>query len=279
MGRHRGVCYHSWMLNVLQHIAMNIHTPNEQREQCPKQALNPIEVQGWLSLEQAMEARHSVRHYIHKPLSPTIVEILQSKIEECNRQGNLHIQLVMNERKAFTNVYGYGKFKGVENYFVMVGRKAADLDERVGYYGEQLVLLAQQLGLNTCWAGLSYHKVKGAYTVNKGEKLVCMIALGYGQTQGVARKSKTETEVSNVSDDTPAWFRNGVRAALLAPTAINQQKFSFEYMKPLDDTIPRVKAKGGFSIVGYTQMDLGIARLHFEIGAGKENFVWEDDVP
>ena len=64
------------------------------------------------------------------------------------------------------------------------------------------------------------------------------------------------------------------KAALLAPTAINQQKFSFEYIQPHGDNIHKVKANKGFSMVGYTQMDLGIAKLHFEIGAGKENFEW-----
>lgn len=82
----------------------------------------------------------------------------------------------------------YGKFHGVENYLVMAGQKDDDLDERIGYYGEQLVLLAQALGLNTCWAGLSYRKVNEAYKIEKGEKLTCMIALGYGETQGVSHQ-------------------------------------------------------------------------------------------
>lgn len=30
-----------------------------------------------------------------------------------------------------------------------------------------------------------------------------------------------------------------------------------------------------YTLMGYTQLDLGIAKLHFEIGAGKENFEWE----
>ena len=161
-----------------------------------------------MTLLEAIEARHSVRRYIHKPLSQEIIDILQAKIDECNRLGNLHIQLVTNETKAFSGLFAYGKFSGVENYFVMIGRKAPDLDERIGYYGEQLVLLAQQLGLNTCWAGLSYRKVSTAYKVDTGEELSCMIALGYGETQGVTHKMKTEKEVSNVSESSPEWFKN-----------------------------------------------------------------------
>ena len=79
--------------------------------------------------------------------------------------------------------------------------------------------------------------------------------------------------MSNASDVTPSWFRKGVEAALLAPTAVNQQKFSFEYVG-MKNGHYLVHVKKGFSIIGYTQMDLGIAKYHFEIGAGKDNFDW-----
>lgn len=229
-----------------------------------------------MNLEEAIKQRHSVRKYIHAPLPTEIIEAIQKKIDECNVKGQLHIQLVTNETRAFTGIFSYGKFFGVENYLVMVGKKADDLDERIGYYGEKLVLLAQTLGLNTCWVGLSYRKVSKAYSVDADEKLVCMISLGYGATQGVKRKSKTVEQVSNAGNDTPEWFNKGVEAALLAPTAINQQKFSF-IMLPHNESIgskPKVLAKRGFSIVGYTKLDFGIAKLHFEIGAGTENFDW-----
>lgn len=179
-----------------------------------------------MTLPEAIQSRHSVRRYIQKPLPDEIINTLQAKIDECNRLGGLHIQLVTNETKAFTGAFAYGQFSGVENYFVMVGKKEDGLDERIGYYGEQLVLLAQQLGLNTCWAGLSYRKVDGVYDVGKGEKIACMIALGYGESQGVVHKIKSVEQVSNASDITPSWFKKGNEAALLAPTAVNQQKFS-----------------------------------------------------
>lgn len=227
-----------------------------------------------LQLKEAIKTRHSVRKYISKPLEKEVVDKLQAVIDECNREGNLNIQLVTNETKAFTGIFAYGKFYGVENYLVMVGKKADDLDERIGYYGEKLVLYAQSLGLNTCWAGLSYRKVNDVYEVGKDEKLACMISLGYGENQGVQHKSKTPEQISNISSDTPEWFKNGVDAALLAPTAINQQKYSFIYDGENEDGKGKVIANKGFSMVGYTNMDLGIAKLHFEIGAGKENFIW-----
>ena len=227
-----------------------------------------------MTIQEAIEARHSVRAYKDHPLTEEVVNVLNEKIAELNKLGNLHIQLIQNEPKAFQGKLAkYGKFSGVRNYLVMAGKKADDLNERIGYYGEQLVLLAQTLGLNTCWVGLSYSKVPGTYVLEDGEKIACYIALGYGENQGVGHKVKTVEQVSNASDVTPSWFKKGVEAALLAPTAVNQQKFSFELVDRKNGR-PQVIAKKGFSMIGYTQLDLGIVKCHFEIGAGKENFEW-----
>ena len=237
-----------------------------------------------MTIQEAIEARHSVRAYKDQPLSEDIVKQLEDKIEELNHEGMLHIQLIRNEPKAFQGKLAkYGKFRNANNYIVMAGKKADDLDERIGYYGEHLVLLAQTLGLNTCWVGLSYSKVPGTYVLGEDEKIACYIAIGYGETQGVSHKIKTVEQVSrvvntfglskNTSDIPPSWFKKGVEAALLAPTAVNQQKFSFEYLG-VENNRHKIRAKKGFSMIGYTKMDLGIAKYHFEIGAGKVNFDW-----
>ncbi len=227
-----------------------------------------------MTIQEAIEARHSVRAYKDLPLSEEIVKLLEDELVKLNNEGQLHIQLICNEPKAFKGTMAkYGKFRNANNYIVMAGKKADDLDERIGYYGEHLVLLAQTLGLNTCWVGLSYSKVPGTYVLEEGEKIACYIAIGYGETQGVGHKIKTVEQVSNASDITPSWFKKGVEAALLAPTAVNQQKFSFEYVG-MSNNRHQVRAKKGFSMIGYTQMDLGIAKYHFEVGAGKVNFEW-----
>ena len=227
-----------------------------------------------MTLLEAIQARHSVRAYRNEPLAEDVVKVLEDEIVKLNSKGQLHIQLITNEPKAFQGTLAkYGKFRNANNYLVMAGKRADDLDERIGYYGEQLVLLAQTLGLNTCWVGLSYSKVPGTYVLGEDEKIACYIAIGYGETQGVSHKIKTVEQVSDASDSIPSWFRKGVEAALLAPTAVNQQKFSFEYVGEMNGR-HQVRAKKGFSLVGYTQMDLGIVKYHFEIGAGKENFEW-----
>lgn len=230
-----------------------------------------------MNMIEAIKARHSVRAYKAQSLAGDVVKQLQAKIDECNRLGQLHIQLVQNEPKAFeSRLAKYGKFSGVSNYLIMAGAKSSSLGERIGYYGEQIVLLAQTLGLNTCWVGLTYNKVAEAFTLAPGEKVACCIAIGYGQTPGVEHKIKSVEKVSNADAASPAWFRLGVEAALLAPTAINQQRFSFQLLPAVAGGKPVVKANHGFSLVGYTHIDLGIAKCHFEIGAGKDNFRWAD---
>lgn len=228
---------------------------------------------------QVIKARHAVRNYIDRPIEKEKIDELTALMDECNRRGGLHIQLITNDPKAFdSRLARYGKFSGVNNYFAMVGKKSNGLDETIGYYGEHLVLKAQALGLNTCWVGLTFKKNPDVISVADGEKLRCVIALGYGATQGVAHKVKPIEQVATIDrrlntsdaaneDGMPAWFRNGVEAALLAPTAVNQQKFKFVLKGD-----KYVHAKAGLAF--FSKVDLGIVKYHFELGAGKENFEW-----
>ena len=221
-----------------------------------------------MDMMQLIKSRHSVRQYLDKKIPDDIREKLNAFTDACNRDGNLHMQVIYDEPECFSSrMAHYGKFENANNYIAVVGRKAPDLEERCGYYGEKLVLKAQELGLNTCWVALTHGKSKA--DVASGEKEVIIIALGYGKTQGVERKSRVASDVSNLSSDSPEWFKNGVEAALLAPTAINQQKFR------LEQNGNKVTAKA--ALMGTNlKIDLGIVKCHFEIGAGADNFEWSD---
>lgn len=220
-----------------------------------------------MDILQAIKSRHSVRSYEDRAINQEEVNALNECIAECNREGDLHFQLILNEPKAFDCMMAhYGRFSGVKNYVALIGKKCDNFEEKIGYYGEKVALCAQSLGLNTCWVAMSYKKIKSAYKVDKGEKLCVVLALGYGKTQGVQHKSKTADKVSAGYDTAPEWFRKGVEYALLAPTAMNQQTFFFLY----DGNKVTAKAGAGF----YSEVDLGIAKYHFEVAAGKENFEW-----
>lgn len=220
-----------------------------------------------MDLLEAMEQRHSVRAYDPRPIESDKLAAMQAAVEACNQESGLHLQLVVNEPKAFDSAMShYGSFSGVTNYIAVVGKKGGDLEEQCGYYGERLVLEAQRVGLNTCWVGLTFKKIPDAFRVEPGEKLVCVIALGYGKTEGRFHRGKLAQDVIKHGSETADWFERGVEAALLAPTAVNQQKFTFV----LKDGVVKAKAGMGF----FSKVDLGIVKYHFEIGAGKEHVRW-----
>ena len=142
---------------------------------------------GQLTPMQAIEARHAVRSYIDEPLAPEAVEVLREAIARVNEEANLNIQLVLDEPRAFTGFKArLVNFTNVRNYLALVGPECKELDGILGYYGEQLMLLAQSLGLNSCWVGGTYKVVNRAYNVDLGQKLAAVIALGYGHHAGGA---------------------------------------------------------------------------------------------
>ena len=221
-----------------------------------------------MTLGEASQARHSVRQYIDKPIEADKLQSLRDTNDLCNREGGTHLQLITDEPLAFSksNAPMYGKFTNVRNYIAIVAHKGNEGSELAGYYGERVVLHAQTLGLNTCWVGLTFKNIKTAYTIAPGEELKAVISLGYGATQGVQhpqKKSIEDVTINKSNQSLPEWFIKGVEAALLAPTAVNQQKFAF-----ILNADQSVQAKTKFSLIGYTHLDLGIVKYHFELASG-----------
>lgn len=213
-----------------------------------------------MELLEIMRARHSVRQYLDKPIEEEKRKELNELIADINAATGMHIQILYDEPECFDSMMAhYGNFSGVKNYIALVGKRSADLEEHAGYYGEKIVLKAQELGLNTCWVAMTHGKSKAG--IGKDEKQVCIIAVGYGCTQGIAHKDKPYSEVCNCADHMPDWFAGGMEAVMLAPTAMNQQKFYFS----LTDDKVTVSTKAGF----YTKMDLGIVKYHFEAITGR----------
>lgn len=222
-----------------------------------------------MDLLDAINERHSVRKYLDTPIQDAIKEQLVSQLNSINEANGLSFQLITDEPKAFGNITAtYGLLRNVHNYIALVGQDSDMLNEKAGYFGEQLVLLAQQLGLNTCWVAGTYKKGAVPCVLKQNERLVCVIAIGYGAVKGKPHRSRNENKLYRCEHfPAPYWFLNGLRCAMLAPTAINQQKFLFTLS---DKNLVKAEATGGF----YSDIDLGIVKLHFEIGAGTDNFIW-----
>lgn len=210
---------------------------------------------------EAIKERHSVRNYEKREIEPEKIKELIAVIEECNSEGNLHFQFVKDAGNTFNRLLN--KFMGLgsaPSVIACIGPDDATLDERIGYYGEKIVLKAQTMGLNTCWAG-TYNSKNVNAEIGEGERLAIVIAIGYGENPGRVRKSKTADQVTAGKSEQPQWFKDGVEAALLAPTAINQQKFEISLGE--DDNVT-ILDKGGV----LSKIDLGIVKYHFEVASG-----------
>ncbi len=73
-----------------------------------------------MTIQEAIEARHSVRAYKEQPLAEDAVKVLEEQIAALNKEQHLHIQLVVNEPKAFKGTLAkYGKFRNANNYIVI----------------------------------------------------------------------------------------------------------------------------------------------------------------
>ena len=216
-----------------------------------------------MDIKEAIRERHSVRQYKDLPINTEDKARLEALVKECNAQSGLNIQMIYDDPDCFnTFLAHYGKFTNVKNYIAMVGNKSLkNLEELTGYYGQKLVLEAQKLGLNTCWVAGTYGKGKCKADKAKGEKILCVISLGYGETPGSAHKSKPVEKLCDVpASQQPDWFKAGLEAALLAPTALNQQKFKVS----LKNGEPVITTKRG----PMTKIDLGIVKYNFEAASG-----------
>ena len=220
-----------------------------------------------MTIKEAVKQRHMVRKFTDKPIPADLAELLNARIAENNAAHGLNLKLVTGNSDGIGGMAKMLLTKTVHSYIVLAGKDRADLDEKLGYCGADLCLYAQTLGLNTWWVGGMFSG-KGAmkHLETKDVRVNGVIAIGYGQTQGVPHKSKTAAEISQYNGAAPQWFLDGVEALLCAPTALNKQPYM---VRGDGDRVSLTAGEGHFA-----GLDLGIGKYHFEVGAGKDNFQW-----
>ena len=228
-----------------------------------------------MTLLDAVNIRCSRRKYLSKPIESPCIAKLQALITEYQDHGRLDIRLVLENGAAFNGFRkSYGMFSGVKNYICLIGDKSDMINtEKLGYYGELLVLHATILGLGTCWVGGSFHRASCPFGLRKGESIICAIAIGHVSTKlGMRekfirnithRKTKSIEQMHKSTNIVPEWFISGIKSVQMAPSAVNRQPVTFLYTGE-NAVTASVKDITGDCYA----LDLGIAKLHFELGAG-----------
>lgn len=225
-----------------------------------------------MELTEAISIRCSRRTYIIKPIENDKIQILKALVDEANKKGNLHLQLILQNGGAFQHFgKSYGMFSGVENYIALIGKNEPNLNEKLGYYGEKIVLEATRLGLGTCWVGGTFDRASCPCAIREGEIFRAVITIGNVAPEhtlqekliikATHRKTKPLNEFYESDGALPKWFLNGIECAAKAPSAMNKQPVKFYYK----DSVVTAKINEAHD---YEFIDLGIAKLHFEIGAG-----------
>lgn len=218
-----------------------------------------------------IRARHSVRDYETRPIEGDALERLRSVIDDCARRSGLDIQLVTDNPEAFQLVGGIGLVRGAASHIAFVA-EGSESDEEIGYWGQRIVLSAQEMGLNTCWVAMMARK-KSKAKLRPGASVRLGIAVGYGRNQGSSRKTKPVHALSVVEcEEVPPWFSVAMEAAQLAPTAINGQHF----LITLRSDGRTVKAEATRNR-GWCMVDLGIVKRNFEEAANElgADWAWE----
>jgi hypothetical protein len=196
-------------------------------------------------------------------------------------------------RRLFTGIIGsYGRVTGECAALVFVTSGSSPVaDVHCGYTGEGIVLEAHARGLGTCWIAGSFSRsvANQSAGLGAGERVRAVSPVGlpaaalsgaerllYGQGRPKHRKA---LEVIAPGIETwPEWAVAGVRAARIAPSAMNRQPWLFRY----EDGSVVVSLNA--AAPGMGRIDSGIAMLHFELGARAEGSdgTWEilsgDDV-
>ena len=231
--------------------------------------------QGRMITVETIRERHSVREYDGKPLAQAEFDALGAVVEECARESGLDIQLVGDNPEVFNVIVRFGLIRGCRTHvaFVVDDAKTGDttkaaVDEVIGYWGQKIVLAAQDMGLNTCWCALCSRK-KSRAVVAPGKRVRLVIAVGHGKTQGFPRKTKSIGALSSVEcAKAPAWFAAAMEAVQLAPTAMNNQNFKITLLS--DGKTVRIEApQSGLNVI-----DEGIVRRNFEIAANEAGADW-----
>lgn len=230
---------------------------------------------------QAIQKRISRRSFLQQKVSEEKIQKLQTMATQLNKESGLTFEILLEGSSMFSDLSkSYGMFKNVQSLILLKGPMDNISVEKSGYYGEKLVLELTKLGLGSCWVHGTYDKNNPMLQGQGDNRLICVIPFGEVTAQtttkekmirGIShRRTKTAKEMTNAGKEAPNWFWNAMEAVQLAPSALNSQKTKI--------LLQEGKIIAQIGAVKETDfIDLGIAKLHFEIGADNgKRFQWGD---
>jgi len=221
-----------------------------------------------LNLTEAIDIRVSRRHFSDKSIDANTTNQINSLIAKYNQSGTLNFRLIENAETAFKSfLVAYGKFKGIKNAVALsVNRSTDDYLEKVGYFGEQIVLNMVAMGLDTCWVGVDFNRKSEVFTLQENEELVAVLVFGYAkdtpikiETEKYGINHRTTLAIEEVTSNDqilPHHVEEGIVAILKAPSTKNKQPVRVEYKNAQLKLSVNLRRKQNL-------IELGIAKAHY----------------
>ena len=243
-------------------------------------ALGEMPVIEWAS---AINTRHSVRTFTSRPVEPDALATLHN---HCARLPGRSVARVVVVEKVPPDVFtglvvgSYGRVVGAGSVLLVIGRPSERaVQESMGYLGEAALLQATAMGLGTCWIAGSFDRgiASQLADITADEQIFAISPLGYAEerprtgerflkavVRAKHRRAIAEVAPGFDAERWPDWAAEGVRLARIAPSAVNRQPWRFE-LEPGSVMVSVVDRgiQGSISRL----VDVGIAMLHFEVGA------------
>ena len=220
-------------------------------------------------MREAILKRLSRRTY-GEPLDEAEIREINSLIQDINKKTGLTLFLETHAEEAFASKkYTKGFIHHATSVILMKGpSNLSNLKEKIGYYGEGLVLDLVDRNYGTCWVAGTMDR--SVFTEDDNETLVCVLIVGNVGVQDVPEKTvrsmirmsvKKPQEMIEGDTEIPEWIMHAMDAVVKAPSAMNRQKPFFRFSGGIltaevpDDYVMDL-------------VDLGIAKRHFVESSG-----------
>lgn len=231
-----------------------------------------------MTKQDAINIRSARRKYLATPIESSLLDSIKTSMDNYNTQGNIRMEIALASNKQEGGYWqSESTIYGAHNFICLISNGVDKYNlERLGYWGEMLVLDLTTMGLGTCWIGSQQPKTN--IPLSKTENIVCIIAFGYTRKRKSLkelllhklshRKNKPMHELYTHSDKQPNWFLQGMEAVKKAPSSMNKQPVMFYYNE--NGYVTAISTNQSMPAA----LDLGIAKAHFELGVGSGTWTW-----
>ncbi len=245
-------------------------------------------------IEDLIQQRTSIRKYSDRMVDK---EMLQELLEFAKQFDNdkYTFQIVDYSLTQNEKISTYGLIQNAKTFVVGIGSPTlgSDNDTAISFGAdfEKIILKATELGMNTCWLGMSYSedKLRDLLKIGRDRRIVMASPLGYSAgRRGMEKITRFLIKADQRIAADLLFFENEFGKPLrnylkedykqvlemvrLAPSAGNSQPWrvvqsqdGYDFYVELKAFYDRLKDKR----IDFAYNDMGIAKMHFEETAKK----------